>query len=112
ARQLLLNAHRISDDQGKSQWFVIAIQDASAERANIDHRQWFETTLQSIGDAVITTDTEARVTFMNPTAERLTGWNWKDANGRPLLEVFNIVNEDTRHTVESPVTKAIRMGVI
>jgi PAS domain S-box-containing protein len=77
-----------------------------------EHRRWFETTLSSIGDAVITTDTQTRVTFLNPTAQRLTGWSQNDALGRPLSEVFHIVNEDTRNEVESPVTKAIRMGQI
>ena len=75
-------------------------------------RQWFTTTLRSIGDAVIATDAEGRVTFMNPVAEALTGWSEADARGRPLDEVFCIFSEQTRAAVESPVTKVLREGKI
>ncbi|WP_412069258.1 PAS domain S-box protein [Rubrivirga sp. IMCC43871] len=73
---------------------------------------WLSVTLFSIGDAVIATDAEARVTFMNPVAESLTGWTAEDAAGTPLDTVFHIVNEETRRTVESPVTKALREGTV
>lgn len=73
---------------------------------------WLRVTLFSIGDAVITTDTEGRVTFLNPVAESLTGWNQADAAGKPLEIVFKIVNQDTRHTVESPTVRALRDGVV
>jgi PAS domain S-box-containing protein len=66
--------------------------------------------LQSIGDAVIVTDAEARVTRMNPVAERLTGWSEADAIGLPLGKVFHIVSEETREIVESPVAKVKRTG--
>ena len=75
-------------------------------------REWFHVTLSSIGDAVITTDTEAKVTFLNPIAEELTGWSLADASGRPLEEVFRIVNENTRHPVQSPVGTVLREGII
>ena len=71
-----------------------------------------EATLNSIGDAVIATDTEGRVTRMNPVAERLTGWGLADARGRPLEEVFHIVNAETGEPVESPVTKVLREGQV
>jgi len=58
--------------------------------------------MESIGDAVIVTDTDTRVTRMNPVAEALTGWSLKEAAGRPLAEVFNIVKEGTREQVENP----------
>ncbi|HTU68616.1 MAG TPA: CHASE3 domain-containing protein [Steroidobacteraceae bacterium] len=70
------------------------------------------TTLRSIGDAVIATDERGLVTLTNPVAEELTGWTLADARGRPLDEVFRIVNEQTRATVESPVTKVLRVGGI
>jgi PAS domain S-box-containing protein len=70
------------------------------------------TTLRSIGDAVIATDELGRVTMINPVAENLTGWRQADAKGRPLEEVFRIVNEQTRVTVESPVAKVLREGGI
>jgi PAS domain S-box-containing protein len=69
-------------------------------------------TLRSIGDAVIATDAEGRVTMANPVAESLTGWNIAAARGQPLDVVFNIVNEQTRAPVESPVAKVLREGGI
>jgi PAS domain S-box-containing protein len=75
-------------------------------------RRWFTTTLRSIGDAVIATDAEGRVTFMNPVAEALTHWSEADARGRSLDEVFCIFSEHTRAVVESPVTKVLREGQI
>ena len=69
-------------------------------------------TLASIGDAVISTDAEGRVTFMNGVAEALTGWPQAEALGRPLPDVFHIVNERTRQPVENPVLRALREGTI
>jgi diguanylate cyclase (GGDEF)-like protein/PAS domain S-box-containing protein len=69
-------------------------------------------TLQSIGDAVITTDDQNRVAFLNPVAERLTGWTTEAARGQPLQQVFNIINEFTREPVENPVDKVMRSGII
>jgi PAS domain S-box-containing protein len=66
--------------------------------------------LHSIGDAVIVTDAEARITRMNPVAEHLTGWLEQDALGQPLGKVFHIVNEATHEIVESPVAKVKRTG--
>jgi PAS domain S-box-containing protein len=75
-------------------------------------REWYEVTLQSIGDAVITTDSQSHVTFLNPVAEKLTGWLQKEANGRPLAEIFNIINEDSRQPAENPVHKVLKTGAI
>ena len=68
--------------------------------------------LQSIGDAVIITDAEGCITRMNPIAEGLTGWTLAEAQGHPLTEVFQIVSEDTRQAVESPVEKVRRTGSV
>jgi PAS domain S-box-containing protein len=76
-----------------------------------EQRERLHTTLTSIGDAVIVTDAEGRVTLMNGLAQAVTGWD-DGAAGRPLGEVFRIVNEQTRQPVESPVTKVIREGVV
>jgi PAS domain S-box-containing protein len=70
------------------------------------------TTLRSIGDGVIVTDAQSNVTFMNPEAERLTGWTQSEAAGMPLPRLFRIVNEDTRQEAESPVEKALRSGSV
>lgn len=69
-------------------------------------------TLDSIGDAVIATDALGQVVRMNAVAEKLTGWSFDDARGHSLGEVFNIVNEDTRAPVESPVERVLREGVV
>jgi PAS domain S-box-containing protein len=85
-----------------------------AERleAEEEARSWFTTTLRSIGDAVIATDQQGFVTFMNPVAETMTGWPEAEARGRPLDDVFQIFSERTRATVESPVAKVQREGVV
>jgi PAS domain S-box-containing protein len=83
-----------------------------AEAAARQSRESLETTLKSIGDAVISTDDAGRVAFMNAMAERLTGWPLADARGRKLAEVFHIVNEETRAEVESPVAKVLREGKV
>ncbi|MFL6255933.1 MAG: PAS domain S-box protein [Pyrinomonadaceae bacterium] len=94
--------------------FISALADRSvrAEAAARASRESLQTTLVSIGDAVISTDGEGRVRFMNPVAERLTGWPLAEAEGRPLSEVFRIVNEVTRAVVESPVEKVLREGKV
>ena len=72
--------------------------------------RWFSTALRSIGDAVIATDDRGRVLFLNPVAQSLTGWSDSEALGRPLPEVFSIVNEVTRRPVENPVDKVLATG--
>jgi PAS domain S-box-containing protein len=74
--------------------------------------QILEVTLASIGDAVIVTDAAGRVTFLNAVAEQLTGWSSQDSRGRPLNEIFNIINEHTRKPAPDPVAKAIETGSI
>jgi len=69
-------------------------------------------TLQSIGDAVIVCNVDGEVEMMNPIAEDLCGWPIGDARGRPLDEIFRIVNEDTRQIVENPVNKVKRLNRI
>ncbi len=75
-------------------------------------RATFETTLRSIGDAVIATDAAGRIQFMNAVAETLTGWASAECAGRPLPEVFRIINESTRAPVENPADKVLRGGVV
>lgn len=74
--------------------------------------EWFSIVLRSIGDAVIATDEKGHVVFMNRVAEYLTGWPQAEATGKHLDEIFRIVNEETRTTVESPVAKVIREGTV
>lgn len=75
-------------------------------------REWYRVTLASIGDAVIASDPEGRVTFMNDVAERLTGWSQTEAMSQPLGEVFRIINEETRAPVENPAETVLRSGTI
>ena len=70
-----------------------------------------QVTLKSIGDAVITTDDQGNIKYFNPVAERLTGWLSKEAEGRPISEVFIIINESTRKSVKTPVVEALEKGV-
>jgi PAS domain S-box-containing protein len=83
-----------------------------AEAAVRESEARYRATLYSIGDAVIATDAESRVIGMNPVAEHLTGWLEGEAQGKPLSEVFRIVNEETRAAVESPVTRVLREGQV
>jgi PAS domain S-box-containing protein len=69
-------------------------------------------TLNSIGDAVIATDAEARITLMNPLAEQLTGWTQVSAAGRPVDDIFHIINKDTRHPATIPVMETLAHGTI
>ena len=84
----------------------------AAHREKNESLALLETTLRSVGDAVISTDAAGAVQFMNRVAESLTGWSESEAQGRPLDEVFRIVHEETRAVLESPVTKVLREGRI
>ncbi len=75
-------------------------------------REWYEVTLASIGDAVITTDVDGLITFLNPVAEAMTGWTHDEAQGKPLVEVFRIINEDTLEPAANPVAKVLTTGRI
>ena len=81
------------------------------EALKISEQRW-STTLSSIGDAMIATDTVGRITFMNAVAEQLTGWKLSDAQQKPIAQVFKTVNEKTRQTVENPVFKVLVKGLI
>lgn len=90
----------------------MALYKHAAELKLQESERRYATTLASIGDAVIATDDQLRVTFMNPVAEELTGWPLLEARGRVLTEVFPIVNEETRETVENPAAKVLSLGTV
>jgi diguanylate cyclase (GGDEF)-like protein/PAS domain S-box-containing protein len=75
-------------------------------------QEWLRITLQSIGDGVIATDAAGNVVFLNGEAERLTGWTTAEAMGRPLTEVFHIINEHTREPCTDPAQKVIATGMV
>ncbi len=83
-----------------------------AEDALQKQSEWLRIALSSIGDGVISTDAEGRVTFLNVIAEALTGWPLAEATGRPLPEIFQIVNAHTREPVENPALRTLRDGRI
>lgn len=78
----------------------------------IEQREHLRVTLTGIGDAVIATDIDGRITLLNPVAEKQTGWSSAEALGKHLTEVFRIINEETRQPVANPIEKVIREGII
>ena len=83
--------------------------DAAALRRS---EQWFRVTLSSIGDGVIATDDQGRVSFLNPIAERLTGTSLEEARGKKIGEVFPIFSEATNNPVDNPVEKVLALGSV
>jgi PAS domain S-box-containing protein len=77
-----------------------------------ESEQRWATTLASVGDGVIATDMVGKIIFMNPVAEALTGWTLQESANKPIAEVFNIINEQTREKVDNPVAKVIEKGII
>jgi diguanylate cyclase (GGDEF)-like protein/PAS domain S-box-containing protein len=94
-------------------FFLIRRQLAHAEqaqRALAASEESLAVTVHSIGDALLTTDTAARITRMNPVAEHLTGWSFAEAQGHPVADVFHIVHEHTREPAEIPVQAVLSTG--
>jgi PAS domain S-box-containing protein len=85
--------------------------ETSAEVA-LGQREQLRITLSSIGDAVLVTDAAGKVTSLNSVAEALTGWSAPEAAGRPLEDVFRIVNEGMGQPVENPVARVLREGTV
>ena len=106
----------LRDAAGRLEGFAKVTRDATDRRRIHEDLQQREeqlaATLDSIGDAVIATDERGAVTRLNPVAERLTGWRREDALRRPLLDVFNIVNEETRRPAPNPVERVLREGIV
>lgn len=108
ALALLLAALTVRAARRRDAWRARFEDERKQRLALEEHR----TTLNSIGDGVLTTDDQGRVRGLNPVAEALTGWPEADARGRSVREVFDIVNEDTRAEVENPVHRVLREGCI
>jgi len=90
----------------------MAIYKHTTQRKLKESEQWLATTLKSIGDAVIATNVNKLITFMNPVAEALTGWKQEEAIGKPLKDVFKVINEKTGKQADDPVAKVLSEGVI
>ena len=110
----LKNAESIRIARQRAERELLATKEALERKTEElqQQREWFEVTLSSIGDAVITTDVQGTVISLNPVAESITGWSSAQAKGEPLERVFHIINEYTRQTVDDPVGKVLRTGKI
>ena len=112
--KLKVSAMRGTD--GRFEHFLVMLEDITAvkeaERTIADEKERLLVTLRSIGDGVITTDRQGRITLVNKVAEELTGWSLDEALGKPLADVFHIINEQTRERCENPVEKVLKNGGI
>ncbi len=86
------------------------IERKAGEEAFFMERERALVTLNSIGDAVLSTDIDGNLVYLNQVAERMTGWSWKEAMGRPLAEVFHIIDGATREIAPNPMTRAVRLN--
>ncbi len=113
---VLRAAQPITNTDGKIESIIALSVDITmrkkAENILKEREQWLSTTLKSIGDAVISTDEKGIVTYMNPIAEDLTGWELNEAEGERLCDVFKIVNAQTKKTAENPVNMVLTTGNI
>jgi PAS domain S-box-containing protein len=110
----LQNARSILFAQKRAESELLQAKDALVHKTEelIQEREWFKVTLSSIGEAVITTDTESRVTFLNPVAEAMTGWKAREAIGQPLQNIFKVINEQTRQPADDPIRRALEDGLV
>ena len=111
---LLENARAIRDSAGRMVGYEGTLNDITerkrAEQAVFEEKERAEVTLQSIGDAVISTDASGRIDYMNPVAENLTGWNADEARGRAIADVLNLVSEQRHEPLENPLLRALGRG--
>jgi PAS domain S-box-containing protein len=94
--------------------FIDTTAKLKAENDLVLWQEWLSATLKSIGDAVIATSggSEPKIVFMNNVAEKLTGWDLEAAKGLPVLETFNIINQQTRAPAENPIERVLREGKV
>ncbi len=106
----------IFDGDGNVALVVEIVRDITQRKIAVDalatEKERLAVTLRSIGDGVITTDTDGKIVLINRVAEELTGWRQDEAIGKPFTEVFNIINEKSRLRCESPVDKVLASGTI
>jgi diguanylate cyclase (GGDEF)-like protein/PAS domain S-box-containing protein len=110
------NCRVVRDQNGRVCGFDGTLTDITerkkAETAVFQAKERAQVTLRSIGDAVITTDSEGRIDYMNPVAESLTGWENREAQGQLIGDVLTVVDESTREASESPVARCLRQGQV
>ena len=91
-----------------AQWIGLELQQRRNDLALWEEKERALVTLASIGDAVITTDIDGNITYLNAVAEGMTGWELRDAQSRPLTQVFHIVHESTHALAENPIEQCLR----
>ncbi|MDN7023298.1 PAS domain S-box protein [Methanoculleus sp. FWC-SCC1] len=115
-RNVRINSSAIRNQDGEYYRSVCIIENVTrrkqAQKEVLAEKERLKVTLRSIGDGVIVTDTDGRIVLINRVAEELTGWSEEAASGRPLSEVFVIINEETRAPCENPVEKVLESGKI
>ncbi|HEY8585502.1 MAG TPA: EAL domain-containing protein [Rhodanobacter sp.] len=113
---ILLSLSLVRDQLGAPLYFVSQVQDITQRKAFEDalhrERELAEVTLRSIGDAVITTDPQLCVTSLNPIAEAMTGWTSSESQGRPIEEVFQLIDVNSGEIVPNPLREAIGRNAI
>lgn len=115
-RHVHARAKAVIDSEGRIVEHIGSVEDVTPLRALAadlaEQHELLRVTLQSIGDAVITSDPGGQVTWLNPVAERMTGWSTEEAKGRPLDLVFHIIDEETRQPTQNPVSTCLARGQI
>lgn len=110
------NTSPVTDVDGQTRYFISVLTDITgrkqAEAALAAEKERLAVTLRSIGEGVITTDTDGRVVLLNPVAEKFTGWSQAEAVGRPLPEIFHIIDEKTRQLAPNPAEHVLRTGEV
>ena len=110
------NGRVVRDKHGRITGYEGTIADIAerkkAETAVFQAKERAQVTLQSIGDAVITTDSDGRIDYLNPVAESLTGWENREAQGRLIGDVLTVVDESTGEAGESPIMRCLREGQV
>jgi PAS domain S-box-containing protein len=108
------NSRLVADAAGRPLYFEGTITDITqrkaAERALFNEKERAQVTLQSIGDAVVTTDAAGNVEYLNPVAEQLTGWERREVQGLPIEEIIKLTDETSGEPVENPVLRCLREG--
>src|SRR5690606_30965538 len=91
--------------------FDVTDREKYKEKLNLE-KELLRTTLQSIGDGVVTTDQEGNITSMNKVAVGITGWREEEAKNKPFEQIFRLISEETREKVENPVEKVLKDGKV
>jgi diguanylate cyclase (GGDEF)-like protein/PAS domain S-box-containing protein len=110
------NSRVVVGDDGRPLYCEGTITDITqrkaAERALFNEKERAQVTLQSIGDAVVTTDAHGIIEYLNPVAEQLTGWESREAQGLPIASIVTLADETTGETVVNPVSRCLEEGRI